>query len=113
MCHCRPCRKITGGTTSLNLTVPATAFILKSGSLKTVTTRHIDEGFEYSLSFCEECGIPIYAVPQFLPDKRVIQVGTLDDVGLLEQKPATEINVKHRLGWVGEVDGAEQRQKYV
>ncbi|KIV82926.1 hypothetical protein PV11_04991 [Exophiala sideris] len=113
VCHCRPCRKITGATTSLNLTVSATAFVLKSGNLKTVTTKHIDEGFEYSLSFCEDCGSPIYAVPQSVPDKRVMQVGTLDDIELLEQKPTAELNVKHRLGWVGQIDGAEQKEKYV
>lgn len=116
LCHCRPCRKITGGTTSLNLTVPSKAFQLTSGSgaLKTVKTKHMDEGFEFSLSFCPECGSPIYAVPHFepQPDIVVVQAGTLDDVSSLEKTPATELNVKHRLPWVAQIDGAAQKEKY-
>ncbi|KIW27143.1 uncharacterized protein PV07_06910 [Cladophialophora immunda] len=114
-CHCRPCRKITGAFTSLNLTVPSTSFALTNGSLKTVKTTHVDEGFEFSLAFCPECGSPIYAVPHGpgLRDILVIQVGTLDDVNLLQKAPTVEMNVMHRLGWVKEVEGAEQKEKYV
>ncbi|KIW75849.1 hypothetical protein Z517_10594 [Fonsecaea pedrosoi CBS 271.37] len=113
-CHCRPCRKITGAVASLNLNVPAKAFTLTSGKLKTVKTKHVDEGFEFSLSFCPECGSPIYAIPHGLgaQDVLVIQVGTLDDASVLEKVPAVEMNVKHRLQWVKEVEGAEQREKY-
>jgi hypothetical protein len=77
ICHCRACRKITGGTTSVNLTVPSTSFILDSGILKTITTKHLDEGFDFSLWFCEDCGSPIYAVPlpQARPEVKIIQVG--------------------------------------
>jgi hypothetical protein len=94
------------------LTVASTAFSLNSGILKTVTTKHIDEGFEFSLSFCEDCGSPIYASPKFLLDKLVIQVGVLDDVDLLEQTPVVELNVKHRLRWAHPIDEAKQREKY-
>ncbi|OAP57078.1 hypothetical protein AYL99_09191 [Fonsecaea erecta] len=114
-CHCRPCRKITGAFTSLNLTVPSKAFALTNGSLKTVKTTHADEGFEFALAFCPDCGSPIYAVPYWAgpQDILVIQVGTLDDADVLEKVPAVEMNVKHRLGWVKDVEGAEQKEKYV
>ncbi|KIV86885.1 hypothetical protein PV11_02467 [Exophiala sideris] len=95
------------------MTVPATAFILNSGTLKTVKTQHMDEGFDFALSFCEDCGSPIYAEAQFLPDKRIIQVGTLDDEEYLQQIPAAELNVNHRLHWIKPVDNAGQREKYV
>ncbi|KIW53016.1 hypothetical protein PV05_08621 [Exophiala xenobiotica] len=112
LCHCRACRKITGGTTSVNLTVPSTHFVLDSGTLKTVTTRHVDEGFEFSLSFCEGCGSPIYAVPQARPGVKIIQVGVLDDGDLLDKTPDVELNVKYRPAWVQQVSGAEQRERY-
>ncbi|EXJ72136.1 uncharacterized protein A1O5_04640 [Cladophialophora psammophila CBS 110553] len=114
-CHCRPCRKITGAVMSLNLTVSSKSFSLTNGTLKTVKTTHCDEGFEFSLAFCQECGSPVYAVPHWAgaQDILVIQVGTLDDANVLQRAPAVEMNVKQRLGWVKEVEGAEQKEKYV
>ena len=74
----------------------------------------MDEGFEFSVHFCEECGSSIYAVPYGSPvaDILVIQVGTLDEVDLLQRKPAVELNVSHRLSWVLPLQGAEQKQNY-
>ena len=80
--------------------------------MRSKTLKHIDEGFRYTLFFCEECGSPIYAEPASQSDKFVIQVGTLDDVELLERTPAVELNVKHRLGWTRPIETAEQREKY-
>jgi hypothetical protein len=95
------------------LTVPTNAFELQSGNLKTVRTTHIDEGFEFSLAFCDDCGSPIYAVPHWDGfDNVVIQVGTLDDPTVLEMPPKTELNTKCRLGWVDRLEGADQRQAY-
>ncbi|KAJ4183692.1 hypothetical protein NW759_017068 [Fusarium solani] len=118
-CHCRPCRKITGATTSLNLTVQASAFKLVTGNLKKTTNAHVDEGFRFTVAFCGDCGSPIYAEAFLDPNAAagsnplIIQAGTLDDVGPLEAAPAEELNVKHRLDWVGAVAGAKQRQAYV
>jgi hypothetical protein len=42
----------------------------------------------------------------------VIQVGVLDDMAPLEATPVRELNVKHRLSWVGKVPRANQRQAY-
>jgi hypothetical protein len=87
---------------------------LASGNLKTVRTKHVDEGFEFSLSFCEDCGSPIYAVPHSTPQPEIviIQVGTLDDISLLEKAPVAELNVRHRLAWIQPIDGAAQKEKY-
>lgn len=115
VCHCRPCRKITGGVASLNLTVATKVFELQSGNLKTIRTTHIDEGFEFTLAFCADCGSPIYAMPHGDPqfDIVVMQVGTIDSPALLEMPPKVELNAKCRLGWVKKLEGAEQRQAYV
>ena len=112
LCHCRECRKATGGTTSLNLTVPSSAFILKSGNLRTVTKKHLDEGFEFSLSFCEECGSPIYTALCAQPSIKIIQAGTLDDEFIMETVPAVELNIWKRVGWMNQVDLAEQKNRY-
>ncbi|KAF4311565.1 glutathione-dependent formaldehyde-activating [Botryosphaeria dothidea] len=114
-CHCRSCRKITSATTSLNLTAPSSAFKLIKGTLKTVTTRHIDEGFDFSIAFCGSCGSAIYALPpgQPPPPVVIIQVGTLDDAAPLEATPEKELNIKYRPGWVGEAKGAVQCRTYI
>ena len=93
--------------------MPVTAFKLTSGSLKTITTAHKDyQGFEFSVSFCPDCGSPIYAKPEDQDSMIIIQAGALDDVSLLEKVPTVEMNVKNKLGWVHDVKGAEQLEWY-
>lgn len=117
VCHCRPCRKISGATGSVNLAIPIASFALTKGELKKVRTTHIDEGFEFSIAFCGDCGSPIYGQPHPKEGPQspivVIQVGTLDDSGPLEAIPVQEINIKHRLPWVGKIDTALQKRTYV
>ncbi|KAK7570741.1 hypothetical protein V3481_019282 [Fusarium oxysporum f. sp. vasinfectum] len=118
-CHCRPCRKIAGATTSLNLPVQASAFKLQKGKLKNTTNTHVDEGFQFTVAFCRDCGSPIYAEAFIGPNAAaesntpIIQAGTLDDAGPLEAPPAEELNIKYRLTWVGVVAGANQWQACV
>ncbi|KAJ3545292.1 hypothetical protein NM208_g2581 [Fusarium decemcellulare] len=116
LCHCRVCRKITGGSTSHNLTVPYSAFTLKTGELKVYQATHFDEGFEIWLHFCPTCSSPIFAEASGNPpapdDPVFIQGGTLDDTIPLEATPVAELNVKHRLSWIGQIANAEQRQGY-
>ncbi|KAH7273232.1 Mss4-like protein [Fusarium solani] len=117
LCHCRVCRKITGGSTSHNVTILYSAFTLKSGELKVYQATHFDEGFEVWLHFCPTCGSPIFAGltgSSPAPDDQVfIQGGTLDDTTPLESTPVAELNVKYRLSWVGQIQNAEQRQGYL
>ncbi|KAF2787404.1 hypothetical protein K505DRAFT_316755 [Melanomma pulvis-pyrius CBS 109.77] len=115
ICHCRLCRKITSGTTSLNLVVPSSSFKLTKGTLKTVDATHFDEGFDITLAFCGNCGSAIHVVAHLgesTAGKCIVQVGSLDDVGPLEAAPPVELNVKRRPAWVGPVKGAEQRMGY-
>ena len=117
VCHCRPCRKISGGTGSLNLVVPDTTFTVTKGELRKVRTAHLDEGFEFTIAFCADCGSPIYGLPHpnegAQPPIVVIQVGTLDDIGPIETTPVQEINIKHRVPWIGKIDSAVQKRTYV
>lgn len=99
----------------MNLTVPAAAFQLQQGVLKTVSVSHIDEGFKVTTVFCEACGTTIYALaPGPDPPTVVfIQVGTLDDAAPLESTPEKELNIKYRPDWVKEVKEAAQCRTYV
>jgi len=115
LCHCRMCRKITGAYTSSNLDIPAANFHLKSGTLKRVGITHKDDGFEFSVLFCPDCGSSIYAqahIPEFR-EVVILQTGTLDDpVEMLEEAPSKELNTKHRMPWIKAVEGAEQKDGY-
>ena len=108
------CRKITGASTSVNLDIPKANFRLTSGDLKRIRTTHKDEGFEFSIAFCGDCGSPIVAEPHLegFEDVVIIQVGTLDDPQVLESNPAVELNTQHRLAWNTAVEGAEQKIAY-
>ncbi|KAH7111804.1 Mss4-like protein [Dendryphion nanum] len=90
-CQCRVCRKITSGTTSLNLVVPHSSFKLMKGTPKSLDITHFDEGFDITLAFCGDCGsaIPIEAyLGEATAREYIIQVGTLDNTGPLEAVPA-------------------------
>src|ERR1700761_1484914 len=109
------CRKITSAYTSANLSVPSSRFHLRSGELKRIRTTHKDDGFEFSILFCPDCGSAIYAEPHIpaFEGSVIIQAGTLDEpVETWEETSGRELNVKHRMPWIGEVDDAEQRQGY-
>jgi hypothetical protein len=118
LCHCQQCRKISGATYSVNLTVPVSDFSLTRGELKKYRTKHPEAGFEYSLSFCPECSTPVYA--EVHPSEGapavgtvVLQVGTLDDPTLLEHTPAEEMNINHRVQWSAPIPSAKQKRTYV
>jgi len=113
LCHCRMCRKITGSTTSVNLAISPSKFHLVSGELKKTTRSHADEGFDFSILFCPDCGSPIYAEAHNTPGLYFIQAGTLDDTEALEAVPKRELNMKHRMEWISPVKGAAQKRTYV
>ena len=67
----------------MNLTVPAPAFQLQQGTLKTVSVTHIDEGFNVRTTFCEACGTTIYALaPGPDPPAVRLEIGEGDVVPL-------------------------------
>ena len=79
-----------------------------------IRTLQNDVGFELTLSFCGDCGTPIYAEPH-LPDWEdvvIIQVGSLDDFDAIQSVPGFELNIVHRPGWIAAVHGADQKPSY-
>lgn len=108
------CRKITGASTSVNLDIPAANFRLISGELKRIRTTHKDDGFEFSIAFCGDCGSPIIALPHLegWEDVVIIQVGSMDEAEALESRPVTELNTKHRVPWLPAIEAAHQKPGY-
>jgi hypothetical protein len=92
--------------------VPAPSFKLSSGTLKSFTTTHLDEGFELGYTFSENCACVVYATAVIALDLFFVQVGSLDDTVPLEATPVVEMNTIHRPAWVEPLKDVEQRKTY-
>ncbi|KAJ8110401.1 hypothetical protein ONZ43_g5879 [Nemania bipapillata] len=110
LCHCLDCRKITGSTYSTNLIVAGPNFKLLSGVPKTIA-KMADSGREIVSHFCGDCGSTLWRDGASFGDAKIVKAGTLDDIDALESaQPAAELFSNHRVSWVKEVAGAEQKQ---
>ncbi|OAL47863.1 hypothetical protein IQ07DRAFT_601903 [Pyrenochaeta sp. DS3sAY3a] len=101
ICHCNRCKRSNGSLCSLNLIVPAPSFRLPSGTPKAFTTQG-GSGADATSHFCENCGSQLYITSSAAPGLVIIKSGTIDDVGLLEEKfkPTVEIHCDSKLGFV-------------
>ncbi|MCJ1360179.1 MAG: hypothetical protein MMC33_010182 [Icmadophila ericetorum] len=110
LCHCLDCRKITGSTYSTNLLVPEDGFQVTSGQPKTIS-KTADGGNTITSHFCPDCGSTLFRDGASFPGLKVVKVGVMDDVDALDQaKPGVELYTPHRVAWVAETPGAEQRK---
>lgn len=55
VCHCRECRKQSASAFGISVIVPAEAFAIKQGSVRT-WSRPTDSGGVLVCTFCEACG---------------------------------------------------------
>jgi hypothetical protein len=77
VCHCRECRKQSASAFGISVIVPARAFTLTQGRVKT-WTRPTDSGGTLDCMFCVECGSRIrHASPG--EDTVSVKGGSLDD----------------------------------
>jgi hypothetical protein len=58
--------------------------------------------------FCGDCGSNLYTELAMMPEAVCVKAGCLDG-GMADIKPAFELFVQERKGYVSVVDGAEQR----
>jgi hypothetical protein len=77
-CHCRDCQRSSGGPFSSFVIVPAEAFKLTQGSLRFHDSPS-DAGGETHRGFCPDCGSPILARPDAVPQFVAIRTASLDD----------------------------------
>ncbi|KAL4780305.1 Mss4-like protein [Aspergillus varians] len=111
-CHCLSCRKISGGTHTVNLLLPADKFRVTSGTAIKYTETH-ESGKKLTVNFCSICGCAVYKTHELFPGMVVILAGTLDEPGALEQaKPEAELYSQHRVKWMPEFEWAEQRVEF-
>ncbi|KAI5887000.1 uncharacterized protein SCHCODRAFT_02640472 [Schizophyllum commune H4-8] len=111
LCHCLDCRKISGSTYSTNAMFPIDAVTLTSGTPKSYTTHGVS-GKPITNFFCGDCGSTLWRESVVFAGLRIVKAGVLDDVRALENvaAPATELFVENRVGWVGEIPEAVQKE---
>ncbi|KAH6680165.1 Mss4-like protein [Halenospora varia] len=115
ICHCLPCRKISGGPYTTTLVIPASALTITSGalSLKTFSLTH-PSGMNLKYVFCEKCGTKIYKEGDAgaFVGMVIVLAGTLDDEAIKDVKVGAELYVKDRVGWLRELGGTRQCQEF-
>lgn len=74
-CHCKSCRKASGGASGANAGVERSAFRLLSGA---ETLREFESSPGKSRVFCSRCGSPLFAYLAASPDVIRIRLGSLD-----------------------------------
>ncbi|KAJ5371901.1 hypothetical protein N7517_003907 [Penicillium concentricum] len=111
-CHCLSCRKISGGTHTLNLLIPEDKFRVTEGTATSYTEMH-ESGMKLTINFCSKCGCYIYKTHEKFPGMVVILAGTLDAPDALEQaKPEAELYSQHRVRWLPDFGWAEKKVEF-
>jgi hypothetical protein len=66
------------------------------------TTKSIASGQKMTNYFCNTCGSLMYRVGERFPGWRILRLGTVDDVELVEgvMRPRYEQFVERRVGWL-------------
>lgn len=92
LCHCRSCRRASGGTNVAWAVFDHSGFEWLSGYPAAYSS---SPGLEWL--FCHDCGSLVGYRRASRPDHMDITTGTLDDPGLYP--PAAEIWLDHKIGW--------------
>jgi hypothetical protein len=82
-CHCTHCQKASGAGGSVYAVVPSSALTFTEGTPKRHEAK-ADSGRMLFRFFCADCGSPIYAHRETMPELWGLRVGTLDDPGELK-----------------------------
>lgn len=97
VCHCRDCKKASGGEAATFFGVPEDDFTLTSGTPRAF--HYVAEsGKGLDRNFCPECGSRVYTSNlESFPGLVFVTLGSLDDPSGIE--PGLEMFVKRRLDW--------------
>lgn len=113
-CHCLTCKKVTGGTNTINLLIPEQHFRITSGQTTQYATAH-ESGMQLTLFFCGTCGTPLYKVGdrEELRGNIIVYAGTLDDLSEIDRaKPDQELYTKYRVRWLPVIEEAQQNMEF-
>ncbi|KAF2020951.1 hypothetical protein BU24DRAFT_404011 [Aaosphaeria arxii CBS 175.79] len=110
LCHCLDCRKIGGGTYSVNAIYAESGLKVTKGTPKTFSVK-ADSGNVIDNHFCGDCGSTLWRGGASFPGLVVLKVGTLDDADAINNyKAGAELFTRSRAPWIHAVEGAAQKE---
>ena len=94
-CHCKTCKKITGGVFETIAVIDENDLEITEGQ-NNLSVYQISENAKKH--FCRTCGTPIFNLHKRYPGRYLVQVGSLDEPALAT--PAINIFCESMLPWV-------------
>ncbi len=82
-CHCQDCQRASGSAFATNVWVPVPALTFTKGEPKYYGVKGFSGNTVYR-SFCPDCGLPLGAKADAVPEFRMLSVASLDDPSGLE-----------------------------
>ncbi|KAH8424536.1 GFA family protein [Aspergillus melleus] len=113
LCHCISCRKISGGSNTINYAVPEQAFRLTKGNPRSFSKDH-EYGMVLTVFFCPEFGTTPWkeATAEQLQGLKLVQAGTLTEPSSLDESGDAEFYTSTRVSWTLPLGGVEQRAQF-
>lgn len=102
ICHCTDCQMMSGSPYRVSVRVPASAFRLLTGHLKSYV-KTAESGRKRVHSFCPECGTPVHAADPVDPQTYTLRVGCLDKRA--ELPPQRQIWCRSAVPWSRDLGG--------
>lgn len=72
-------------------------------------TKTADSGKKITSYFCGDCGSTLYRDGENFPGMKIVKAGVLGGKTLEASKPNVELFAPERPGWIGALEGAEQK----
>jgi hypothetical protein len=102
ICHCRDCKRASGGEAAIFFGVPETDFTLLSGTPRSFPYV-AESGKKLERNFCPTCGARIFSAKlESFPGQVFVTLGSLDKPELVA--PVLEMFTKRRLAWAEPLD---------
>lgn len=95
-CHCRDCRKRTGGPLGAMAYYPSDA-VAFAGEMREFA-RATDSGHQFTTGFCPQCGTSLMARASRMPQIIGVALGCIDDAQL--PSPARSVYEQGKADWV-------------
>jgi hypothetical protein len=95
-CYCRDCQRSSGAAMASVMAVPKTAFKLLKGEARYYEVT-ADNGNKIKRGFCSNCGSPMFALLEMMPDVVAIRAASLDDPN--QFKPAVNLFMSSAPSW--------------
>ncbi|KAL6907353.1 Mss4-like protein [Trichoderma evansii] len=113
LCYCSPCRKVSGGTNTVNFVIPEEKFTVTRGQPKSYAMEH-EYGMTLTIFFCPECGTTLWkeATAPMFKGLKLVQAGTLTDAKKLGNTIDAEFYSPERASWLAPAKDAVQKLQF-